>query len=62
MTEEWPILATWRGVPVGEIPRDELEREFAVAHRRIQALEANMAAMSIREIHTLAEICRANPA
>lgn len=31
-------ISTWMGIPLNEVPREELEREFEIAHRQINLL------------------------
>jgi hypothetical protein len=51
-----PTIAYWMGVPISEMPREELEREFVAAHRRIQELERNICERSVEHIRDLAEM------
>lgn len=49
-------ITTWMGIPLPEVPRDELEREFIAAHERIIYLEDRQCQLSVEHINLLAEL------
>lgn len=51
-------IASWRGVPLSDVPRDELEQALVDAHQELQEAQSVACDASIREIHTLAELGR----
>lgn len=54
-----PTIAYWDGVPISEMPRDELEREFVAAHQEIELLRSELAARSVQHIQDLAAAAKA---
>lgn len=58
MADETPMVATWFGVPLNEIPREELEREFVIAQRQMQLLQDRVSELSIDNIKMAAKIAR----
>jgi hypothetical protein len=48
------MKTTWMGVPLNEIPREELEREFAIAYRQIRMLEGRVSDLTVENMKLLA--------
>ena len=55
-----PIAAYWRGVPLNEVPRAELEEALMDAHRQITILNRQLCERPVRHIHDLANMGRQN--
>ena len=55
-TSDIPTIAYWRGRPLGEMPREELEREFCNAWREIEQLRIKASECSIAHIRDLAAL------
>jgi hypothetical protein len=56
--EKIPTLSYFRGVPIGEMPREELEFEFVEAWVKIQELELKYAQLSVQHINDIAKLAR----
>ena len=51
-------ISTWMGVPLSEVPREELEREFVIAHRQIAMLSDRVCEYSIENMKLHATLAR----
>jgi hypothetical protein len=60
-SEPVPMIVYWRGVPLSEMSRGELEREFAAAHATIQRLQREVCDRSVAHVRDLAALLRPTP-
>jgi hypothetical protein len=56
--DKLPTLSYWKGVPLAEVPREELEEEFVNAWVRIQELERWISELSVGHIRDIARLAR----
>lgn len=58
MTEDTPTVITWMGVPLNEIPRDQLEQELVNAWTELGRLRKENADKSVNYIRDIAAMAK----
>lgn len=52
------MMSTWYGVPITEMPREELEAEFIKAQYQLAKLKTEMMAKSVLHVQDLARMAK----
>lgn len=55
---EVPMVASWMGVPLSEVPREELEQALIDTHRQLEQAQKSWCEASVGEVRALAALRR----